>query len=390
MKKIPIILIFILLSKLVFSQSLIDIDSTFKVTITDIVIKDNNFYISTKGQGFYYSSNKGKNWENRNVGLPTNELFDIEVADTVIFVSSFRNGIYMSNDNGLNWHPINRNLKDTSFNTLMYKDSILYCGTASGGFFRFENYHKIWIEFNYFGNYPPLNTLKNYGSYFYAGTFNDGFFISFDKGVNWKRRNDGLIGTNIMGVVISGTNVFAGDYFFGVSYSTDLGNTWHSYSETYKGSVLDLIMIKNIIIIGTPYGVFFSTNYTKTWKEISKGTFTPCVYRLANDDTNLYIGTKDDGLWKFKISEIPVSEEEIFCNESITIFPLAFSDKLIITANQISSLNLYSISGKEVPINVEYYNNEAIIKLNQQINSGVYLVKITTSKGIYFRKAIKT
>lgn len=103
---------------------------------------------------------------------------------------------------------------------------------------------------------------------------------------------------------------------------------------------------------------------------VSLSVFNACGSSETTQDIEIYI------------TEIGSNNEALF-----EIFPNPVSEMLNISGNNISKISIYSIDGKCI---YSSKNSDDIIKIStQNMDSGLYLLKVQTSKGIQTRNFIK-
>jgi hypothetical protein len=74
--------------------------------------------------------------------------------------------------------------------------------------------------------------------------------------------------------------------------------------------------------------------------------------------------------------------------ESINVYPNPFMDHLIVTANNITKVELLNVNGERILLQSFLSENQTEIDTHI-LPQGVYLVRIHTDKGIYHRRLIK-
>ena len=142
----------------------------------------NNFggmdiFAATNGAGVFLSTDKGTSWKAVNTGLPLVVGFtSLLSSGTNLFVGTYGYGIYASSDQGANWNP-------TSFTRTA--NTWIRCFAAS--------------------------TNEAEGALIFGGSSDEGLLVSTDNGATWHSDNAGLTDTDVASLVISGSNLFAGN-----------------------------------------------------------------------------------------------------------------------------------------------------------------------------------
>ena len=189
----------------------------------------------------------------------------------------------------------------------------LLAGTYGGGVFLSTNNGTGWTAVN--AGLPPglarrVSSFAMSVSNIFAGTLG-GVFLSTDNGTNWTTVNAGLTNPDILSLVVSGTNLFAGTYPSGVFLSTNNGTNWAAVSLGLPtASVRSLAVFPNgvggtNVLAGTDGdGVFLSSNNGANWTAVNSGLTSDVVFSFAMAGTNLFAGTGGKGVWRRPLSEL--------------------------------------------------------------------------------------
>ncbi len=234
----------------------------------------NNLYCINYGNGFYFSSDNGDNWELRNNGLPCKGLRKIAKSGSNIFIVSDSCGVYRSSDEGLNWTFAGNGLP--------------------------LNCHPYLLE---------ANDTVIYISFQYA--YSD-LYRSFDQGQTWSNTN---MPVNMMDIQDS---VIIVNSEASLKVSVNNGLNWSTYNTgipdlTYSPGYRDIACIATN---GTDFFLGTSTNgiyklENSTWLPINAGYpfIGNCnVYDIESNDSVVYIGEIYGGVWKRNISDIVINE----------------------------------------------------------------------------------
>jgi ligand-binding sensor domain-containing protein len=152
----------------------------------------------------------------------------------------------------------------------------------------------------------------------FAGTWAGGVFLSTNKGSSWTTVNNGLTDNNVVSLIVSDTNLFAGTTS-GVFLSTDNGSSWSSVNngltfmmgppdQADTASVISHLAVSTNGANGTNLfaatwggGVFLSTDNGSNWSAINNGLpdnqITLSITSLTVSGANLFIGTSDGGMY---------------------------------------------------------------------------------------------
>tara|TARA_R110002111_G_scaffold233925_1_gene294888 strand:- start:1162 stop:3879 length:2718 start_codon:yes stop_codon:yes gene_type:complete len=305
----------------------------------DIVKVDNTLIVSAGGGGVYISTNNGASWEPSNEGLPLHpHVYRIASHGDNVYISLYQGGVYRSIDKGSTWSPANNGADRLTFYSLFTNGQEIYAGSADGKLYYSADYGANWSEKN---NGLPGNSISGFVSYnskMYVGTA-DGLFESVDNGNIWNAinipglspngiqsmteyngvfyvtndgqmfvSNDNLASwiltplgggstlTNLVGYegVVYTTNSF-GRYY----YSSDNGVNWTMGQNTQTDSSANNILLSNDkLFMLTSEGVFESFDDGSSWTFNSNGIKAHNISALAANDTYLFTGTSENGIFR--------------------------------------------------------------------------------------------
>jgi hypothetical protein len=172
------------------------------VQITSIEKINNQIFVGTRNQGLFYSSNGGKEWEQRNNGLPegdnTNIRYLTNIGDTLV-VSV--NDLYYSTDFGITWIAKSVKIEGEKFLTITSLESAgnaLMIGLRAHDIilknYISSDFGNNWIEtkFSSRDNDDDFSTFIEYKKKLYFTKyelnpeFNSIVYSSSDNGKNWN------------------------------------------------------------------------------------------------------------------------------------------------------------------------------------------------------------
>jgi len=234
----------------------------------------------------------------------------ITVQDHKIFVASYLTGIKMSDDNGQTW--MDRNIGLPAPGGHIYAESIgsdgnwLYAGTHNG-IFRSNDYGATWTD----ASGPVVCGSDNYPQKFFSfgnvtlaimstDPFNGGgMFRTDDHGSTWNMGHSGMTGCGtIFNVMMSEGDLYA-SATGGLYFSNDLGLNWTQISSF--NFLYDLSISENNIhdrVAAGQFGLSYSSDGGDTW-QTSSG---PTGYNSVNLDffDGIFLATvrgNDQGIW---------------------------------------------------------------------------------------------
>lgn len=301
-----------------------------------------------------------------NNGLPNNKyVYSITVIGSSLFAVTSHQELYKSTDNGTHWIP-------TTFNTSAYciasngKD--LFVGSyglyiaPSNGIFLSTDSEITWISINSGLPGSYVRSLAYVGSKLFAGIYSrtgetnsgpilrsEGVFISTNNGTNWKSKNTGLANTSIKSFVAGRSNLF---------------------TTTNNG------------------GLYIYKDLLDQWVSITNGLPYSAEYLIAANETDLFVATYYDGIWKRPLNEIITGINKIINSlpENFSLsqnYPNPFNPttiiKFSIPNSQFATLKIYDILGREIAtlVNEEKLPGNYEVKFNESnLASGVYLYRL--------------
>jgi len=362
----------------------------------------NDIYAGVSGLGIIYTSNNGNNWTNITNNIEDININTISCNKNYLFAGVYGSGtsapIYRSSNLGQTWNNVGNNIPYYLVSNIFTKGDTIFTSVWSlkdNNMFDFAFYYStnngnLWnnIWDIYFG----------VGGFVYTGAnmflcSGYGVFKSSDC-INWNKVNNGLTDTVITSIAYDEVNniLYAGTYSQGVFSSTDNGNNWNPKNAGIANSGINALRVKdNIVIAGTGYGVFKSSNFGTSW--ISVGLSNMSITSFACNNEYLFASTVYNSIWRRPLSEVisiqnisteiptKYSLSQNYPNPFNPITNVKFS---IIKAEQVK-LIVYDIQGREVRTLV-----------NESLKPGTYEASFdasrhggsSTTSGVYFYKLI--
>lgn len=327
------------------------------------------------GDGIYKSEDGGKSW--KNMGLDSSDQIGGIAIDpnnsNIVYIAAYgssRNsdghrGIFKTIDAGKTWTNVLKISEytgcyqvhmDPRFSNILYavahqRMRNLYTGVYGGpesGIYRSLDYGVTWEKLK---NGLPSEDVGRIGmaispvnpDYLYAiieATEKDkGVYRSTDRGASWTKssiaglpeyaRVHHIIASNFdkLAAYAACHNYVGGDYKPYIYKTTDGGKSWFSINSnlpengsTY--SVAEDHVDKNLLFIGTQFGVYFSNDGGKEWIPLKNGIPPACVMDLdiQRRENDLVVSTFGRGVYilddysplRYLSTETLKKEAEIF------------------------------------------------------------------------------
>lgn len=239
------------------------------------------------------------------------------------------------------------------------------------------------------------------------------FYKSTDDATTWTLSNTGLedleVGDHLIldieqnplnadQLLLSTTN--------GIYLSENKGDSWSSISSEFTENVAFSTINENTIVGVTHYSggfnfplpvakakIIISTDLGETWSEISPEMLSypfteTSAFTFAEDEVSVYLNVQDLGLIKYNIDLMTLSvNSEILKNNTVELYPNPTKNNFSVnTDDAIMAVTIYNIAGQEIKkVNNPNYNIDV-----SDLATGVYLIKVKTSKGTITKRLLKS
>ncbi|HMY73922.1 MAG TPA: Ig-like domain-containing protein, partial [Blastocatellia bacterium] len=285
----------------IWSQSNAGLTNTFT---NAIALGKDNLFVGTLGSGVFRSGNGGRTWAASSAGLRDNaNVSSLAVSPTgeaTVWAGLFGDGVYRSDNQGATWTAFNAGLGNKLVNTLLADGAALYAGT-DGGVFR-SVAGEGWTALNNGLSTLRVISLKADGGTLYAGTDGGGVFKLV--GGSWVRASNGLTNQSVTALFVNQGVIYAGTGGGGVFISRNGGATWTAANNQLPPvlNVYAFAVSGRRLYAGTVYGVFFTEDEGRNWKQANAGLLDVYVTGLAVSGNTLFASTVRGG---FFTSAIP-------------------------------------------------------------------------------------
>jgi photosystem II stability/assembly factor-like uncharacterized protein len=263
------------------------------------VDKDSILFVTIYGQGVFYSTDKGSNWQADSNGLTSRLVTKIARCGSKLIAATNDAGIFSSSDDGVSWSSNNGNLPNIIIGDLVViASSTIFVSTVNGIFVSYDT-ASSWSEIDSgLTQYFQTNVLYKEGQNLLAGTY-AGVYLTTDSGLTWVQRNRGLSDVGITALTAihprSGTILFAGTAS-GPFRSTDSGNSWSLVDSGFPNfpssspEVRSFAAIDTILYATSWYGdLVRSTDFGTTWQILSTPV-TSLFLNLISNANVLFAG----------------------------------------------------------------------------------------------------
>lgn len=292
---------------------------------------DSTLLAGSHYHGMYRSTNYGTSWHFMRIGDTSIYSFT-RMGNRLLAVGG---QAFSSSDNGLTWDTITNGLPIYSQLISLTTSGPLVFAANYDSVYRSSDSGRSWRSIGSgFPTYPEIHRLASNSVALFAGTYGNGVFRSEDNGTTWTAINANLLSRNILSLLATDYQVFAGTPN-GVFVSIDNGTNWTSVG-LQGDSVYSLTMTNNALFAMTSGGVFFTTSNGSSWTDVTTGLKgTPTTSTICGP----YLFAGATGVWRRSLSEMIVSN-------LVTDLPVAkFS--VTIQPNPISQFAIIHIASSE-------------------------------------------
>ena len=361
---------------------------------------ENLFSANNSSNGVFTSRNLGNSFvDYNNLDRSFAYCFHFSNSNVYVGTSTSADGasaIYKSTDYGHSWTGIGLANKDVM--NIVENKSYLFAGTSSG-MYRSSTDGAIWQQVNTGLTDLGINAVTTIDSIIFVGT-NSGTFRSTNNGTSWT--SYGLVDTAVKSMASLGTNLFAGT-LKGIFISTESNPAWQQ--SGFQDTVIQRFAnTASKLFAMTSSDLFYSDNFGSSWIKIKEdglpNTFFTIFHSFAVNDSLIFLGTEQDGIWKSKLSDIITSTSKT--NDIIVKdfklnqnYPNPFNPSTKINYSIPHSgnvtLKVYDILGREVAILVNDYRSEGNYSLDFKANnltSGIYFYELKTGNFASIKKMI--
>ena len=281
---------------------------THQVVSALLAVSEDTVFVGTGGGGIFRTTDGGSSWVEANTGLTNTSVSELEVIGEKIYAGVGERLLH-SIDGGASWHPVQIPSIPISYHFAALSESggKLYIaatrfapGNVVGGIFQLDEESNALIELNTDKELYGIECMEVVGTTFYVGTQGRGVFRWEQGSDSWT--NLGLEGHVTTALSVNGKRVYAGTRHGEIFRLEKAGKPWKLINSTgmVDSSISDLRWIgPTLYAVSWGRGVFRSTNNGNSWTPLNYGLEDPSVMTVETDDTDSYIGTYYNGVFRW-------------------------------------------------------------------------------------------
>lgn len=254
------------------------------------------------------------------------------------------------------------------------------------------------ISQNFNANIDALKIAPSDNDYLYL-SINNVFWRSTNGGIDWTEATN-YPGGNIISIAVHPTNpakvAVTSNDSQKVYITTDSGMTWIPYRfDLPNFSALSVVWDDNSdngLYVGMNYGIYYTSDrIVDSWLPFNNNLPNIIIFELEINylENKLYAATHGRGLWASDTYDATLSSQDFELNE-ITLYPNPAKNEVNLKWNQPEdvSVRIYNTLGKLIRFDkkVNLFNGFRIDV--SSFNTGVYFVKISSTKGEITKKLI--
>jgi photosystem II stability/assembly factor-like uncharacterized protein len=252
---------------------------------------------------------EGEHWTRIETAEMNSAIWCSAIVGEVIVLGTAKDGVLVSTDDGKSWQQRNNGLLDSTITDMAVSDGDLYIGTLSAGMYHSTDLGSLWNEVNDGVSTTYVSALYADDECIYRGAYAS-IYRSTDRGKSWTLRASGLPNTSPKAITKIGTALFASTW--GVYRSLDEGLNWAPMTDALLGSFDgSMLVVETSLFAGCIGGeVFLSTDLGESWSDVGD-SLNGHVQFLTRFGSNLYAGTRSNGVWKRPLSQVLVHSEAL-------------------------------------------------------------------------------
>jgi Secretion system C-terminal sorting domain len=350
--------------------------------------------------GLYKSVNNGSNWTKMSNIFFNKGVGSMAVVGNKLFVA-FSTTVYESTDNGLNFTEIGRGLEPTRGNNsgfeLATNGTDLFAGNVNGVYLLnkttmawtrlingMEGWQVIGLDIsgtNMFASALQLIVVNGIPKLIYSS------FLSTNNGDNWRQIQTSTdLNSSMLKV---GGRIFSSGYG-GINVSDNNGNSWEEANNGIPTRSMGRLFANGNTVFASAIreGIYYSTNNGANWRSASEGLPTKIAYRISIIGNYLVLGT-DMGVFRRPLSEfISVGTKDNKDGLSCVLSPNPVSNQLTINCSEVLVGKRYAINNilGETISSAVLNTNSTQVNVSDLANGIYFLQLIGTSKTIKFVK----
>jgi photosystem II stability/assembly factor-like uncharacterized protein len=239
------------------------------------------------------------NWQQLHTPMASSITGITQLSNGEFFLGTKTQGVFKSTNNGASWAEWNTGISNLYINDIYSTDDNKLFACSGATIFHFDLLNEEWINLNAPQADYNCISVSSLG-HIIAGS-NMGIFRSTDEGTTWQAATTNLGKVNSL--VSTENNILFAGAGFGVYKSMDYGDTWtqvglfeyHQVSDIFIDNTGDIYA--NVFFRGQ--GIYRSQNQGVSWEQINPGLTDQLTTTVAVDiQGHIYVGTFEGAVFE--------------------------------------------------------------------------------------------
>lgn len=275
-----------------------------------VAINANTIFVSTEDNGIYRSTDGGKSWQETNTGLILTDVTKLVALNNTIYALS-GNRLFYSASGGESWDLVEmppepnfefKIAKLAAANGKLFVGAMrtnLNTHASVGGIYMIDEQKNVFTEMHIIPRMIGIESIHIEGTNIYVATHGNGLYLLNEGWNTWI--NLGLERKFITEITVFKKNVYARTIEGEIYLFKDTQQPWEKIERRkIEGKFAKSIHIdKKLYALSTEDGFLQSDDDGDTWQNVDYESRQPIFESMEIDGNDLYIGTYEDGVFKW-------------------------------------------------------------------------------------------
>ena len=253
-------------------------------------------YAASFGQGIYYSTDNGNNWNHPATIPNATSLWSIAVDESNVYLGLDNGAVAASDHIGANGHICDMDPFNATIGGLSFWGNRLIATSHGSNLFYTDNLGANWTSGNV--GTVEIRSILIHNNTVLVGTDMLGAFRSTNGGSSFSDANNGLTTNWIQCFAATNSQIYAGSGNAGVFVSTNDGQSWQS-AGLPEFEIRSMATSNLGLYAATDHGLYFLPNGSNSWQPIGSEEVGGQPTAVAHIHDSLWVGTRDRGLFYY-------------------------------------------------------------------------------------------